>query len=102
MAESGIREIQVSRKQLVFLFMASVVFVVVIFLLGVSVGRGSRSPLNSTLPADVATMTEGAMPAPPNTPANPADLTYNGLKSADGTAKPATTATPGPPATAAP
>jgi DedD protein len=102
MAESGIREIQVSRKQLVFLFMASVVFVVVIFLLGVSVGRGSRSPISPALPADLAvTTTEGPMPAPPNTPADPAALTYNGLKGTDGTVKPATTSTPGTPAGAA-
>ena len=40
MADSGIREIQLSGKQLVFLFMASVVLIVSVFLLGVSVGRG--------------------------------------------------------------
>jgi cell division septation protein DedD len=40
MSEPNIREIQLSGKQLVFLFMASVVVAVAIFLLGVSVGRG--------------------------------------------------------------
>jgi cell division septation protein DedD len=98
MAESGIREIQVSRKQLVFLFMASVVFVVVVFLLGVSVGRGSHSPLAPAVPADLVATTEGPMAAPPNTPTDPAALSYNQLKNPDGSAKPAATATPGTPA----
>ena len=42
MTDQGFREIQLSGKQLVFLFMASVVLAVVVFLLGVSVGRGVR------------------------------------------------------------
>ncbi len=40
MADQGYREIQLTGKQLVFLFMASVVVAVAVFLLGVSVGRG--------------------------------------------------------------
>jgi cell division septation protein DedD len=44
MADEGFREIQLSGKQLVFLFMAAVVFSVVIFLSGVMVGRGVRPP----------------------------------------------------------
>ena len=42
MAEPGVHEIQLSAKQLVFMFMAAVVVAVGIFLLGVSVGRGAR------------------------------------------------------------
>jgi cell division protein FtsN len=42
MADQHFREIQLSGKQLVFLFMASVVLAVSVFLLGVSVGRGVR------------------------------------------------------------
>jgi cell division protein FtsN len=44
MADEGFREIQLNGKQLVFLFMAAVVFSVVIFLSGVMVGRGVRPP----------------------------------------------------------
>ena len=42
MSDQQFREIQLSGKQLVFLFMASVVLAVSVFLLGVSVGRGVR------------------------------------------------------------
>jgi cell division protein FtsN len=40
MSEQNFREIQLTGKQLVFLFMASIVLAVAVFLLGVSVGRG--------------------------------------------------------------
>ena len=43
MADDGLREIQLNGKQLVFLFMASTVVAVVIFLCGVMVGRGVRT-----------------------------------------------------------
>jgi cell division septation protein DedD len=43
MADEGQREIQLNGKQLVFLFMASTVVAVVIFLCGVMVGRGVRA-----------------------------------------------------------
>jgi cell division septation protein DedD len=43
MADEGLREIQLNGKQLVFLFMASTVVAVVIFLCGVMVGRGVRA-----------------------------------------------------------
>lgn len=42
-AEDGFHEIQLTGKQLVFLFMATTVVAVVIFLCGVLVGRGARS-----------------------------------------------------------
>src|SRR5579864_6129169 len=76
MAESGVREIQLSGKQLVFLFMASVVLVVVVFLLGVSVGRGARVTAGAVAPVDVAATTEAPIVAPPGTPASANDLTY--------------------------
>ena len=41
--EEGFHEIQLSGKQLVFLFMAATVISVVIFLCGVLVGRGVRA-----------------------------------------------------------
>jgi hypothetical protein len=40
MSDEGFHEIQLNGKQLVFLFMAATVVSVVIFLLGVMVGRG--------------------------------------------------------------
>ncbi|HEX9366495.1 MAG TPA: SPOR domain-containing protein [Vicinamibacterales bacterium] len=43
LADDGFHEIQLSGKQLVFLFMATTIVAVVIFLCGVQVGRGVRS-----------------------------------------------------------
>src|ERR1041384_4817314 len=43
MADEGLHEIQLNGKELVFLFMASTVVAVVIFLCGVMVGRGVRA-----------------------------------------------------------
>src|SRR5204862_219851 len=42
MGDEGLHEIQLNGKQLVFLFMASTIVAVVIFLCGVMVGRGVR------------------------------------------------------------
>ena len=42
-SDDAFHEIQLNGKQLVFLFMAAVVAMVVIFLLGVLVGRGVRN-----------------------------------------------------------
>jgi DedD protein len=65
--EDGFHEIQLSGKQLVFLFMATTVVSIVIFLCGVLVGRGARTEGN---------VGEAATPAPERTaelvPANPA------------------------------
>ena len=54
MNDESLREIQLNGKQLVFLFMASTVVAVVIFLCGVMVGRGvsaaqSAAVTNSTV-----------------------------------------------------
>ena len=53
MNDQSFHEIQLSGKQLVFLFMSAVVLAVVIFLLGVSVGRGVRGSVASASAADV-------------------------------------------------
>jgi cell division septation protein DedD len=58
MADDGLHEIQLNGKQLVFLFMASTVVAVVIFLCGVMVGRGVRAQrpgdaIETTAEADV-------------------------------------------------
>ena len=87
MADSNIREIQVSAKQLVFLFMASVVLAVAVFLLGVSVGRGVRDRTGvpasaSDAPAASASAAAAATTIPPPTEVPP--LVYPQLSKADG------------------
>ena len=64
--DDAFREIQLSGKQLVFLFMAVVVIAVVIFLTGVQVGRGVRAERGG-LPAgtSAAGAAPGAETAPP-------------------------------------
>jgi cell division protein FtsN len=55
MAEDGFREIQLNGKQIVFLFMATAVVAVVIFLSGVMVGRGVRAEKGALGEADTLT-----------------------------------------------
>ena len=83
--DDAFHEIQLSGKQLVFLFMATTVVSVVIFLCGVLVGRGVRAEDIGMDPAlaaaaDQAPITQepaAAVPAdPPVTPAEP-PLTYH-------------------------
>ncbi len=62
-ADDGFHEIQLSGKQLVFLFMATTVVSVVIFLCGVLVGRGVRSE-RTTQAADAALTTPAPAPTP--------------------------------------
>ncbi len=52
MADDGFHEIQLNGKQLVFLFMATTVVSVVIFLCGVLVGRGVRAEQDAVLAAE--------------------------------------------------
>jgi cell division septation protein DedD len=81
--DEGFHEIQLNGKQLVFLFMAATVVSVVIFLLGVFVGRGVRAerstvadnsttavPAADTSPAP-APATATAAPAPPPAGSDP-------------------------------
>jgi hypothetical protein len=76
--DDGFHEIQLSGKQLVFLFMATTVVSVVIFLCGVLVGRGVRAEAmgaptsDSATPAPVATSMTQTPPAPVTTTAPPA------------------------------
>jgi len=71
MSEEGFHEIQLSGKQLVFLFMATTVVAVVIFLCGVMVGRGVRAEAASETEAQVADLS--TQPAtPPSADVNPA------------------------------
>jgi cell division septation protein DedD len=74
--DDGFHEIQLSGKQLVFLFMATTVISVVIFLSGVMVGRGVRAEgMGPSTPAGGAAVTSPpvtgttAQSAPPSTEA---------------------------------
>ena len=74
--DDGFHEIQLSGKQLVFLFMATTVVSVVIFLCGVLVGRGVRSEAvnaGSTPAMASAGPNISTPPAAPLTPPQPAD-----------------------------
>ena len=84
-ADDGFHEIQLSGKQLVFLFMATTVVSVVIFLCGVLVGRGVKGDTVSA--AEAAAVSPSAAPAatvpptaaPTGEPRTPAakDYTYS-------------------------
>lgn len=63
--EAGFREIQLNGKQLVFLFMAATVVLVVIFLLGVLVGRDVRVERPAVPESASATVAPDAAAAPP-------------------------------------
>jgi cell division septation protein DedD len=63
--DDGFREIQLNGKQLVFLFMAVTVVLVVTFLTGVLVGRGVRAERAEAAQADVLS---DAPPTPPRQP----------------------------------
>jgi cell division septation protein DedD len=60
MADESVREVQLTGKKLVFLGMVGAVVLVVVFLLGVMVGRG----VPGSSAAEAATQTEGTPPAP--------------------------------------
>ena len=110
MADESFREIQLSGKQLVALFMAAAVVLITAFLSGVLVGRGVRSQQEPAIAADTAQAPGGAIDptasvtppkpvpqaepqaqaAPPSTPPPQADEVPAPL--ARGEAKPAQTA----------
>ena len=79
MADEGLHEIQLNGKQLVFLFMASTIVAVVIFLCGVMVGRGVRAqrPAEPLEAADSATADPTAVDKAPSPPAPPAATPTN-------------------------
>lgn len=105
MSDQGFHEIQLSGKQLVFLFMSAVVLAVVIFLLGVNVGRGVRNAVGDTPISAEADSPEPAVPADaagaePAKAAEP-ELSYHEMLLGEGTAPVPTPATE-PPATEPP
>ena len=67
-ADEGFHEIQLSGKQLVFLFMATTVVSVVIFLCGVLVGRGVKGDTVNAAEPNPATQTSAATPTPAEPP----------------------------------
>ncbi len=78
MSDQNFHEIQLSGKQLVFLFISAVGLAVVIFLLGVSVGRGVRGValagggVDTGAPGDTVVAT-----SPPPATQPPSDLSYH-------------------------
>ena len=77
MADQNVREIQLGGKQLVFLFMASVVLAVAIFLLGISVGRGVGAPADETATAPGEPAPTAPAEMPPRTETTPEDNKYH-------------------------
>ncbi|HEY7474927.1 MAG TPA: SPOR domain-containing protein [Vicinamibacterales bacterium] len=78
MSDQNFHEIQLSGKQLVFLFISAVGLAVVIFLLGVSVGRGVRGvalagAVDTGAPGDTVVATA----PPPATQPAPGELSYH-------------------------
>jgi cell division septation protein DedD len=104
--DDGFHEIHLSGKQLVFLFMATTVVSVVIFLCGVLVGRGVRAerggdaadPLASAASASTAAPSAAAQAGPPAVepppPAEGGELSYK--KRLEGEGAPAETLKPQP------
>jgi cell division septation protein DedD len=96
-ADEGFHEIHLTGKQLVFLFMATTVISVVIFLCGVLVGRGVRSErdqpdavddtIAATAPAQANTPSAPGTAAiePPNPPAEEGELSYKKRLESEGT-----------------
>lgn len=68
-ADDGFHEIQLSGKQLVFLFIVTTTVIVVVFLCGVKVGRGARAAEGDE-PEPVAATATATQPSPP--PSDPA------------------------------
>jgi cell division septation protein DedD len=80
MSDPGFREIHLSGKHVVFLFMAVVVAGVGVFLLGVSVGKGVSKPdavsAQGLPPAVSSAADTGTSPSPDSTKPKPGELDY--------------------------
>jgi DedD protein len=75
MTESHLREIQLTGKKLVFVFMSTLLVAVVVFLLGVWVGRGIADPASAGAAADAAGVA-GDTQAAVNAGTEPGKLNY--------------------------
>jgi cell division protein FtsN len=90
MSEQDFHEIQLGRKQIVFLFMAAVVVAVGVFLLGVSFGRTVQTPASAAAADTSAPSDTSVAVVPPPTETRPGDLTYHSTLQG----QPAPTSTP--------
>ena len=77
MAEQTYREIQLTKKELVFLFMSAVVVLAVVFLLGISVGRTVGAPEGLMADAGPSMASDTLVTTQPPTEADPGELTYH-------------------------
>jgi cell division septation protein DedD len=104
MSESNFREIQLNTKQVVFLFMACVVALLGVFLLGVQVGHGvSDDGTTATAAAgDAASDSPAPTVLPPPTNPKPDDFGYDRELKGKGDGKPASATPPNPSADAPP
>jgi DedD protein len=102
MSDQHFHEVQLSGKQLFFLFMCAVVLAGVIFIFGVSVGRGVRNAASQTAQGDVPgdTTVAAETPTPPPV-ANNSELSYAQALQRRGP-DPATVTPPAPPEEPAP
>lgn len=71
--DEAFREIQLSGKQLVFVFMAGVVIAVVIFLIGVQVGRGVLAQRGLPESAETVAANAAEPPPPPASTSQPSN-----------------------------
>jgi len=106
MSDQGFHEIQLSGKQLVFLFMSAVVLAVVIFLLGVAVGRSVRdaagdAPVSADAGLPETVVPDDAAGADPNKAADP-ELSYHEMLLGAPAGTPAAPPAPTPTSTPAP
>jgi septal ring-binding cell division protein DamX len=92
MSDEGFHEIQLNGKQLVFLFMAATVVLVVTFLCGVMVGRGVRDRAVSAAAREDTAAVSGA----PATPLASESTPTPGAPPAEGAAPPADQTPPTP------
>jgi cell division septation protein DedD len=90
MADEGVHEIQLNGKQLVFMFMAVTVVAVVIFLCGVMVGRGVRTP-GAAEASDTTTDAPADPTALPQAPAPATETNASTTTPAAGSGTPVTT-----------
>lgn len=94
MTDQNFHEIQLSGKQLVFLFMCAVVLTVVVFLFGVSVGRQVRPAAAENTAAAASAETDAAVADPAPTQSAPNELSYAQALEGGGAEDPSAAAPP--------
>ncbi len=94
MPEQNSREIQLTGKQLIFLFMSAIVLLVVVFLLGVSLGRGVGSERLAGPAGGDSQPGDTTVPAAPAAADDPVALSYPNQLTGRGESTPAVPPTP--------